>query len=162
MVRGERQSSAPHCIASGDELRLMSVGKRIFKEAWFKRGFTALVVFVLAYSLLLRGLAAPLPSLPGSLTEALANPHYLCLTEVGDEGLPYHHSTSCGECCLGLTRIEAPPPPDGPVITPWPRLVWRQAAPAQPARLAGPHEEAWTRTHSQRGPPESRTPTSFT
>ena len=122
----------------------------------------ALVMFALAYALLLRGLATPLPSLPGSLTQALGNSHYLCLSETGGEGLPSPLSTSCGECCLGLTRLDAPPPAAAPALNPWPRLVWRPAAPAPATRLNGPPEEAWTLAHSQRGPPESRTPTSFT
>jgi len=111
---------------------------------------------------LLRGLAAPLPALPGSLEAALANPHYLCLTDGNGEGAPSHGPQACGECCLGLTRADAPPLEVAPVITPWPGLVWRPAAPSLTALRHGPPAEAWTSAHSQRGPPESRTPTSFT
>ena len=122
----------------------------------------ALGVLLLAYAILLRGLAAPLPALPGSLEAALANPHFLCLTDGNDEGLPSHGSTPCGECCLGLTRTDAPPLTVAPIVTAWPRLVWRLVPFSPSAHLDGPPEEAWTRAHGQRGPPESRTPTSFT
>ena len=75
-----------------------------------RRGFMAIGVILLAYAILLRGLAAPMPALPGSLEAVLANPHYLCITGESGKGLPAHGSTSCGECCLGLTRTDAPPP----------------------------------------------------
>ena len=130
--------------------------------SWLRRGFLAFGVVLLAYAILLRGLAAPMPALPGSLEAALSNPHYLCLTEGSDQGLPAHGATPCGECCLGLTRADAPPPAIAPVIMAWPRLVWRPASISPPSHLDGPPDEAWTRAHSQRGPPESRTPTSFT
>ena len=136
--------------------------KRSSTKSWVQQGFLALGVVVLAYSILLRGLAAPMPVLPGSLEAALANPHYLCLTDANGEGLPTHGPQPCGECCLGLTRAIAPPPAVTPILTPWPRLVWRPAAPALTALHDGPPAEAWTQAHSQRGPPESRTPTSFT
>lgn len=132
------------------------------KRSWLHRGSLALVAFALAYALLLRGLAAPVPSLPGSLEAALANPHALCLTEGEGQGLPAHQSTNCGECCLGLTRLDAPPPPAAPQSAPWPRLVWRPASTALATGPAGPPEEAWTLARSQRGPPESRAPTTFT
>jgi len=119
-------------------------------------------VLVLAYAILLRGLAAPLPSLPGSLDAALTDPHYLCLTEGNDQGAPSHHSTSCDDCCLGLTRLDAPSPPEAPMIAPWPRRVWRPASLHLQSYPDGPPDEAWALAHSQRGPPESRTPTSFT
>jgi hypothetical protein len=122
----------------------------------------ALGVIVLAYAILLRGLATPLPPLPGSLEAALSNPHYLCLTGGNGEGLPSHESPPCGDCCLALSRADAPPPAAVAVISPWPRLVWRPAALAPPALRLGPPREAWTRARGQRGPPESRTPTSFT
>ena len=122
----------------------------------------ALGLFVLAYAIMLRGLAAPLPTLPGSLEAALANPHYLCLTDADGEGAPSHGPQACGEWCLGLTRGTAPPPAVAAVTTPWPRRVWRRAATTLTALRDGPPEEAWAHTHSQRGPPESRTPTSFT
>ena len=136
--------------------------KGLSQGSWLQQGFLALGVVVLAYAILLRGLAAPLPALPGSLEAALANPHYLCLTDGNGEGAPSHGPQACGECCLGLTRADAPPLVVAPVITPWPRLVWRPAAPSLTALRNGPPEEAWAKAHSQRGPPESRTPTSFT
>ena len=132
--------------------------KGLSQGSWLQQGFLALGVVVLAYAILLRGLAAPLPALPGSLEAALANPHYLCLTDGNGEGAPSHGPQACGECCLGLTRADAPPLVVAPVITPWPRLVWRPAAPSLTALRNGPPAKA----HSQRGPPESRTPTSFT
>lgn len=135
--------------------------KALFSGSWIRRSLLALGVILLAYAILLRGLAAPLPALPGSLEAALANPHYLCLTDANGQGAPSHGPQACGECCLGLTRATAPPPAAGPIITPWPRLVWRPAAPILTAMPDGPPEEAWTKAHSQRGPPESRTPTSF-
>ena len=122
----------------------------------------AVGVMLLAYAILLRGLAAPMPTLPGSLEAALANPHYLCLTEGTDKGAPPHGSLPCGECCLALTRAAAPPPDLAPYVSPWPKMVWRPAAPSLAILRDGPAEEAWTRAHSQRGPPERRTPTSFT
>jgi hypothetical protein len=136
--------------------------KRLSQGSWLHQGCLALGVILLAYAILLRGLAAPLPALPGSLEAALANPHFLCLTDANGQGLPSHGPQACGECCLGLTRATAPPPAMAAILTPWPRLVWRPAAPSLTALRHGPHEEAWTRAHSQRGPPESRTPTSFT
>jgi hypothetical protein len=136
--------------------------KGLSQGSWLQQGFLTLGVVVLAYAILLRGLAAPLPALPGSLEAALANPHYLCLTDGNGEGAPSHGPQACGECCLGLTRADAPPLVVAPVITPWPRLVWRPAAPSLTALRDGPPEEAWAKAHSQRGPPESRTPTSFT
>lgn len=151
----------PPCAAPVAKFKTDNMRKGLSQGSWLQRGALALVAFALAYALLLRGLAAPLPNLPGSLEAALADPHYLCLTENGGEGQPAQHSTNCGECCLGLTRLDAPPPPAAPVIAPWPRLVWRPAAPLVFARLAGPPDEAWTLAHSQRGPPESRTPTTF-
>ncbi len=122
----------------------------------------AIGLFVLAYAILLRGLAAPLPAMQGSLEAALANPHYLCLTDAHGEGAPFHGPQACDECCLGLTRGAAPPPAVAPITTPWLRRVWRPAAPILTALRDGPPEEAWAQAHSQRGPPESRTPTSFT
>jgi len=137
--------------------------KRLSQGSWLQQGCLALGVILLAYAILLRGLAAPLPALPGSLEAALANPHYLCLTDANGKGVPSHGPQACGECCLGLTRATpAPPPAVGPILTPWPRLVWRPAAPSLTALRDGPPEEAWAKAHSQRGPPESRTPTSFT
>jgi hypothetical protein len=136
--------------------------KDLFQGSWLKRGVMALGVVLLAYAILLRGLAAPLPAPQGSLEAALSNPHYLCLTEGNDGGLPSHGSTPCGECCLALTRADAPPPAATPILIAWPRVVWRPAALTPPAAHHGPPEEAWTLAHSQRGPPESRTPTSFT
>jgi len=136
--------------------------KGLSQGSWLQQGFLTLGVVVLAYAILLRGLAAPLPALPGSLEAALANPHYLCLTDGNGEGAPSHGPQACGECCLGLTRADAPPLEVAPVITPWPGLVWRPAAPSLTALRNGPPEEAWAKAHSQRGPPESRTPTSFT
>ena len=136
--------------------------KALMQGSWMRRGFMAIGVILLAYAILLRGLAAPMPALPGSLEAALANPHYLCITGESGEGLPAHGSTSCGECCLGLTRTDAPPPAIAPLITTWPRLVWRPARLSMPSHADGPPDEAWALAHSQRGPPESRTPTSFT
>ena len=136
--------------------------KRPSTKTWLQQGCLALGVVVLAYAILLRGLAAPLPALPGSLEAALANTHYLCFTDANGEGLPSHGPQPCGECCLGLTRASAPPPAVTQILTPSPRLVWRPAAPALAALRDGPPAEAWTQAHSQRGPPDSRTPTSFT
>jgi hypothetical protein len=130
--------------------------------SWLRRSRLALGAILLAYALLLRGLVAPLPHLPGSLEAALADPHYLCLTEGTDEGIPHRGSVPCGECCLALTRADAPPPAAIPTPAPWPRLVWRPGSLTGTAPSGEPHEEAWTRAHGQRGPPESRTPTSFT
>ena len=138
------------------------MNKALFSGSWIRRSLLALGVILLAYAILLRGLAAPLPALPGSLDAALANPHYLCLTDANGEGVPSHGPQACGDCCLGLTRTSAPPPCAAPILTPWPHLVWRPAAPAQAALRNGPPAEAWTQAHSQRGPPESRSPTSFT
>jgi hypothetical protein len=136
--------------------------KALFQGSWMRRGFLAFGVVLLAYAILLRGLAAPLPALPGSLEAALADPHYLCLNDGSDQGLPSHGSQTCGECCLGLTRADLPPPPVTPILTAWPRLVWRPTALSPPAHENGPPKEAWTRAHGQRGPPESRAPTTFT
>ncbi len=130
--------------------------------SWLRRSCLTLGVILLAYAILLRGLVAPLPAMAGSIEAALANPHYLCLTDGTGEGVPHHGSIPCGECCLGLMRVVAPPHAIAPITVAWPRLVWRPVAPARAASHAGPHEEAWTRAHSQRGPPESPTPTSFT
>ena len=127
-----------------------------------RRSPLAFAVIVVAYAILLRGLAAPLPAPAGSLEAALANPHYLCLTEGTDTGAPPYRSPNCGECCLALTRAAAPPPDITPHISTWPSLVWRPAGPSLAILRDGPPEEAWTLAHSQRGPPESRTPTSFT
>ena len=151
----------PPCAGSAAKFKTGGMRKGLSQGSWLQRGALALVAFALAYALLLRGLAAPLPNLPGSLEAALADPHYLCLTETGGEGRPDHQSTNCGECCLGLTRLDAPPPPAAPILTPWPRLVWRPAATLLSARRVGPPDEAWTLARSQRGPPESRTPTTF-
>ena len=135
--------------------------KALIQRSWLRRGIMAFGVFLLAYALLLRGLATPLPALPGSIETALANPHYLCLTEESGDGLPANGLAHCDECCLGLTRTGAPPPAVAPLIAAWPRFVWRPASLSAHNQLDGPPDEAWTRTHSQRGPPESRTPTSF-
>ena len=136
--------------------------KRPATRSWLQQGCVALGLFVLAYAIVLRALAAPMPVLPGSVEAALANPHYLCLTDADGEGLPSHGSQACGECCLGVTRADAPPPAMAPIPTPWPRLAWRPAGPILSVLRDGPPEEAWAQAHSQRGPPESRTPTSFT
>jgi len=138
------------------------MNKALFSGSWIRRSLLALGVILLAYAILLRGLAAPLPALPGSLDAALADPHYLCLTDANGEGVPSQGPQACGDCCLGLTRTSAPPPCAAQILTPWPRLVWRPAAPALAALRNGPPAEAWTQAHSQRGPPESRSPTSFT
>ena len=136
--------------------------KGLPQGSWLRQGCLALGVILLAYAILLRGLAAPLPTLPGSLEAALANPHNLCITDANGEGLPSHGSQSCVECCLGVTRTDATPPAATLVINAWPRLVWRPNPPARTTKRRGPPEEAWAQAHSQRGPPESRTPTSFT
>jgi hypothetical protein len=138
------------------------MNKALFSGAWTRRSLLTLGVILLAYAILLRGLATPLPALPGSLEAALANPHYLCLTDANGKGIPSHGPQACGECCLGLTRATTPPPALAPILTPWPRLVWRPAAPSLTALRDEPPEEAWTKAHSQRGPPESRSPTSVT
>ena len=130
--------------------------------SWLRRSCLTLGVILLAYAILLRGLAAPLPAMPGSIEAALTNPHYFCLTDGTDGGVPRHDSSPCGECCLGLARADTPQPATASITMAWPRLVWRPGAPARAGASGGPHEEAWTRAHSQRGPPESRTPTSFT
>ncbi len=138
------------------------MNKGLTSGSWLRRSCLALGVILLAYAILLRGLAPPIPAMPGSIEAALANPHYLCLTQPMDEGAPPHGSTPCGECCLGLTRTDAPPPAVTPISVIWPRLVWRPGAMAPAAPAGAPHTEAWTPVHSQRGPPESRSPTSFT
>ena len=140
----------------------MSMRKRLSQGSWLQQGCLALGVILLAYAILLRGLAAPMPALPGSLEAALANPHYLCLTDPDGKSIPSHGPQACGECCLGLSRASAPAPAAAPILTLWPRLVWRPATPVLTALRDGPPEEAWTKAHSQRGPPESRSPTSFT
>ena len=138
------------------------MNKALFSGSWLRRSCLTLGAILLAYAILLRGLAAPIPTLPGSLEAALANPHYLCLTEGTDKNAPPHGSIPCGECCLALTRAAAPPPAIAPMTIGWPRLVWRPGAVTPPTIHRRPNEEAWTPAHSQRGPPESRTPTSFT
>ncbi len=136
--------------------------KGLPQGSWLRQGCLALGVILLAYAILLRGLAAPAPALPGSLEAALANPHNLCITDANGEGLPSHGSQSCGECCLGVTRTDATPPAATLVINAWPRLVWRPNPPARTTKRRGPPEEAWAQAHSQRGPPDSRPPTAFT
>ena len=138
------------------------MNKALVSGSWIHRSLLALGVILLAYAILLRGVATPPPALPGSLEAALANPHYLCLTDSDGEEVPSHGPQGCGDCCLGLTRTSAPPPAVAPILTPWPRLVWRPAALRLVALRDGPPAEAWTQAHSQRGPPESRSPTSFT
>ena len=136
--------------------------KAFLHRSWLQRGVTAFAVFVLAYAILLRGLAAPSPVLPSSLQAALIDPHYFCLNDGNSEGLPAHGTASCEECCFGIMRIDALPPSTAFIISPWPRFEWSYAYLHQPTGLGGPSNEAWNRAHSQRGPPESRTPTSFT
>ena len=136
--------------------------KGLPQGSWLRQGCLALGLILLAYAILLRGLAAPAPALPGSLEAALANPHNLCITDANGEGLPSHGSQSCGECCLGVTRTDATPPAATLVINAWPRLVWRPNPPARTTKRRGPPEEAWAQAHSQRGPPDSRPPTAFT
>jgi len=138
------------------------MGTGLIQTSRLRRGVLAFGVVLLAYAILLRGLAPPPPGPQGSLEAALANPHYLCLTEGPDRELPSHGAGACGECCLGMTRADAPPPVSTAVLITWPSQIWRPAALPCPAQGQGPPAEAWTQARSQRGPPESRTPTSFT